>query len=342
MNWDPVRLYGWPALVVLGFTLLGLLVQRAVVPRLLRLARRSAWRLDDLLVDAIRWPLVLWFLLAGVRTALRLLPLDRATDALLAVAVLVAAILSVTWAAARFAYGAVRETSLPGGAQSVSLLASIASGTVVVGGVLVALQTLGIRITPLITALGIGGLAVGLALQDTLSNIFAGLRILSSKKIRPGDFVRLESGQDGWVTDIAWGQTTIRQGLGNIVVVPNAKLAQAVTLNYSLPAPEQLFVVTLTVAHGSDLAAVESLARDAARAAMRGRPEGSPDFEPVVLFQPFTEAGIPFITVIKARAFFDIGGVQSDFLKALHRAFTERGIAFGVPERRVRTAPDAT
>lgn len=326
-----------PAAVAAGGLLLGFLVQRALLPRLAVLAARSPWKMDDFLVAAIRWPVVLWVALGALRVAVRMAPVDHDTDALLGTVLLVLVVFSVTWAIARFVASAVRASVTQGGLSGASLLATIARILVVLAGVLVILQMLGIHITGILAALGVGGLAVGLALQDTLGNLFAGIRIVAGRKIRPGDYIRLDSGQDGTVVDISWGQTTIRQGLGNAVIVPNTKLAQAVTINYSLPAPEQLFTVTLTVAHGSDLEVVERIATDEARAAMRGRPEGSADFEPVVLFQPFTDAGIPFVTVMKARAFVDSAGVTSDFVKRVVLKFGAAGIRAGTPARRIVT-----
>ncbi|HUK64058.1 MAG TPA: mechanosensitive ion channel domain-containing protein, partial [Dongiaceae bacterium] len=222
----------WPSVVLAGGIVLGLLVQHALIPRLARLTARTAWHLDDIAIAAIRWPVVLWIALAGARIAIRMLPLTPETDALLGTIVLIVTIFSVTWAVANFSAGAVRSGVMHGGLTGASLLATMARIVVVIIGLLVILQTLGIHITGIIAALGVGGLAVGLALQDTLANLFAGIRIVIGRKIRPGDYVRLESGQEGTVVDIGWGQTTIRQGLNNIVIVPNAKLAQAVTTNY--------------------------------------------------------------------------------------------------------------
>lgn len=327
----------WPPIaVVIGGLLLGYLVQRATIPLLARLAARSAWKFDDLIIDAIKWPMVLWFALGGLRVAVRMLPLHPRADQVVGAVIVVVGILSVTWAIARFASAAVSSSSMVGTAHNVSLLASVARWTVVIVGALVALQTLGVRITPVITALGVGGLAVGLALQDTLANFFSGIRILAARKIRVGDFVKLESGQDGWVQDIAWGQTVIRQGLGNIVIVPNAKLAQAITTNYNMPALEQLFVQTLTVGRDSDLDAVEEIALAAGREAMRAVPEGSPDFDPAVRFNAFTDAGVQFIIVLKARSFPDHAVVMHEFYKRVHRRFRDAKIELGTPGRLVR------
>jgi small-conductance mechanosensitive channel len=102
-------------------------------------------------------------------------------------------------------------------------------------GSLIILQTLNISITPILTALGVGGLAVALALQDTLSNLFSGLQIIASKQVRPGDYVKLESGEEGYVTDITWRNTAIRALPNNMVIVPNSKLASTLVTNYYQP-----------------------------------------------------------------------------------------------------------
>ena len=94
------------------------------------------------------------------------------------------------------------------------------------------LNAVGVSITPIITALGVGGLAMALALQDTLSNLFAGIHILAEHTIRIGDFIRLETGQEGYVEDISWRTTRIRMLPNNMVIVPNSKLAQSVVVNY--------------------------------------------------------------------------------------------------------------
>ena len=131
------------------------------------------------------------------------------TDSVL-VAVL---ILTISVAVARFAAGAVSSvvTARAGVAQSATIFVNIVRVAVVGIGLLVLLQSLGVSVTPLLTALGVGGLAVALALQDTLANLFAGVHILVSRKVQQGDYVRLDSGQDGYIVDINWRNTTIRQ-----------------------------------------------------------------------------------------------------------------------------------
>ena len=111
-------------------------------------------------------------------------------------------------------------------------------------------------------------LAVALALQDTLGNLFAGLQIVASKQIRPGDYLLLDTTQEGTVVDIAWRTTTLRTQSDNMVIVPNAKLAQAIVTNYRLPAEPLSVLIEFGVSYEADLSRVEALAAEVATEVM--------------------------------------------------------------------------
>jgi small-conductance mechanosensitive channel len=121
----------------------------------------------------------------------------------------VIAILSVTVVLARIAAGIAGAYGRKGQGQfpSATILANLTRVFIYVLGLLTIFYSFGINITPALTALGIGGLAVALALQDTLSNFFAGLQIIASKQITTGDFIKLNSGDEGYVADITWRYT---------------------------------------------------------------------------------------------------------------------------------------
>lgn len=139
-----------------------------------------------------------------------------------------------------------------------TLLNNILIGVIYVMGVLVILQYYGISIAPILTAAGVGGMAVALALQETLANIFAGLHLILSKQIRIGDYIRLGTGEEGRVTDIAWRFTTIVPlGASNTVVIPNKTIAGANITNFSMPTRNLNISVPVGVAYDSDLALVE-------------------------------------------------------------------------------------
>ena len=117
----------------------------------------------------------------------------------------------------------------------------------ILGG-LILLNHFNVSITPILTALGVGGLAVALALQDTLSNLFGGFYVAVAGQVRLGDYIKLNTGEEGYVTDIGWRCTTLPGTANNMIIVPNAKLAQAIVTNYYLPEKRMAANFQLTVA----------------------------------------------------------------------------------------------
>lgn len=338
-QYSDLQIWGLPLAAALGGLVLGYLVRRGVLPRLARLTARSSWKFDDILVESIRGPVVIWGMLIGLRLAIRLLPLSSETEDTIATVVMVFGILSVSWAVARFAAAALRSGAPAGAFRGVSLLANVVRALVFAIGILIILQMLGISITPIITALGIGGLAVGLALQDTLANFFAGLRILAAGTIHVGDYVMLESGQEGYVRDIAWAQTTVSHPAGNIILVPNAKLSSAITVNYQRPEAPQVFVVDVGVSYDSDLDHVERVALEVATDVQQTVPEAHAGFVPTLRYKQFGESSVNFMMVLKARSYPDRWAVIHEFLKRLHKRFGTEGIEIPYPVRAIRMMP---
>jgi len=341
MRLTAVTDYLVPAAVAVGGLALGMLVRRLVLPRFARAAARSAWKYDDVLIGAVELPLVAGFALLGLHVAVQLLALRPALERGLERALLVLAIFTVTWALARFTAGALRTGATAGALPGVSLIANISRVVVVAVGLLVILQTLGISVTPIITALGVGGLAVALALQDTLANLFAGIRILASGKLRPGDFVRLETGEEGFVEDIAWGQTTIRQLPNNLVIIPNSKLSQAITANFSLPDAAQAVVFPVGVSYDSDLAHVERVTVEVARACQREVAGAVSDWEPFIRYNQFGDSSITFSVILRAQAHTERFLLVHEFIKRLHKRYAAEGIEIPFPIRTVRMEQDA-
>jgi len=201
-------------------------------------------------------------------------------------------------------------------------------------GLLVILSFLGISITPLITALGVGGLAVALALQDTLANLFAGIHILVEKSIRVGDFIRLETGQEGYVEDITWRTTRIKMLPNNMVVIPNNKLAQSIVTNYYLPEKRMSLSVPVSVSYNSDIDKLERILTEEAKKAV-GEVSGLlGDPEPAVRFIPgFGESSLDFTLVCHVREFTDQFPVQHEIRKRILKRFREEGIEIPFPHK---------
>ncbi|MBL9008791.1 MAG: mechanosensitive ion channel family protein [Myxococcales bacterium] len=223
--------------------------------------------------------------------------------------------------------------------QTAAPIAGVVQNTVrisiLVLGTLVILGTLGISITPLLTTVGIGGLAVALGLQDTLANLFAGVQIAIAGNIRVGDYVRLQSTEEGYVDDIRWRATRIRTLLNNCVIIPNSSLAHSIVTNFHLPARDLAVVVEVGVHYTSDLERVERVTNEVAHDIMANAVGGVPEFSPYVRFHGFAASSIDFSVYLRAREFADTIVVRHAFIKSLARRFTEEGIVIPFPIRAI-------
>jgi len=209
----------------------------------------------------------------------------------------------------------------------------------VVGGLMV-LKSFEVPIEPLLTALGVGSLAVALALQPTLSNLFAGMYITLSKTVRIGDYIELENGTQGFVIDIGWRATRLREGANNQVIVPNARLVDMISKNYALPDPQQAVTVPVGVAYDSDLERVEAVALEIAREVQASSPVAVRGFEPAVRFQAFGASSIDFVAVLRVAQAPDKAVLVHDFIKRLKARFDREGIEIPFPQQVVHQAKD--
>ena len=312
---------------ILAFAaILGLLVQRLFTRRLRVLARQTANAWDDILVEALQGVLVMWFVLVGLAVIVRLIPLAPAALKVVQRTIGVIGIISAVIFVSRLARKAIhvyvdRKVEVP-----TSIFKNFASAAISLVGLLIILDYLGVPVASLLTALGVGGLAVALALQDTLSNLFAGLNILMTRKIRPGDYIRLDSGEEGVVTDITWRNTTFQALDNNLVIVPNVKLGGVIVTNTHLPEEEMGLFVPVTVAFDSDLAQVERVTLETAREAMAVPAMAVPGFEPKVRVAAYTELGVRLTVVLRLKEFQDQYPLKHDFLKRLHARYRAEGI----------------
>ena len=326
-----------PAALTVAGLVVGLVLRRKLFPRLAALTAESRLPAERLLVASLQGPVVLAGAVAGLDVGLELSSLPPHLTRVLERAVEVLLILLVTWVAARLAAAWVnhRTALVKSALPSATLLPNLAQVLVGVVGLLIVLDALGISITPLLTALGVGGLAVALALQDTLANLFAGVHILVSRQVRPGDFVELATGEKGYVQDVTWRYTTIRQLSSNITVVPNAKLASTNTTNYYLPERELSVGVPVGVGYDSDLEAVERVTVEVAREVMREVPGGVPGYEPSIRYNAFGDSSVNFSVNLRGREYVDQYLIVHEFIKRLHRRYAREGIAIPFPTRTV-------
>ncbi|MFE2475131.1 mechanosensitive ion channel family protein [Streptomyces sp. NPDC001194] len=313
------------------------LVLRALMRWLGRHAERTRWNGDDLIVDALR-TLVPWAaVIAGAAVAASTLPLTARVLGFVNQSLSAVLIVIATFGTARVVAGLVQSVagSRTGVAGSASIFVNITRVVVLVMGVLVALETMGVSIAPLVTALGVGGLAVALALQDTLANLFAGVHILASKTVQPGDYIRLSSGEEGYVVDINWRNTVVRNLSNNLVIIPNNRLARTNMTNFTQPEQQLSILVQVGVGYESDLEHVERVTLDVVDSVMADINGAVPDHEGAVRFHTFADSRINFTVILGVGEFSDQYRIKHEFIKRLHQRFRSEGISIPAPTRTV-------
>jgi small-conductance mechanosensitive channel len=207
---------------------------------------------------------------------------------------------------------------------SSTLFANIAQILAIVLGALILLQSLDIAIAPILTALGVGGLAVALALRDTLANLFSGIQIVAAHQLRPGDYIKIQGGVEGYVVDIAWRNTTLRELGNNLVVVPNETLVSSIFTNYSRPEQKTVLSVEIVVGFLDDLERVSALAVEVARSV--AREVGAPDDEPFVRFRQISDSGLTLATFLAVGKYGDQALAKSLFLQRFYTRAAQDGV----------------
>ena len=333
----PAAFWQWvPALATIaGSFLLGYLVRLLVVRKLRAAAAATATLLDDILIDALGRRLPNWFALAGIMTGARLSPMqeqhivrvDKVCGALF--------VLSLAFAAAHLAT-ALLETHVgkdKTGPAVTSVSRTILQMLIVGVGLLIMLANLGISIAPILTALGVGSLAVALALQPMLSNLFAGLNLAVTRPIRVGDMISLDNGMKGQVQDIGWRTTRILEQSNNLIIVPNNRISDMVLVNHTMPNPSQALVLQVGVAYESDLEMVERVFLEEAQQTASQVPGALSEPAPQVRFESFGESAIGVQVIVRVLDFRDRLQVAHELIKRIKIRCDREGIVIPPPRR---------
>ena len=321
-----------PAALFAAVLILGWLFHRIVFGRLRRWAASTKTRLDDILIDSFHGPFLLWILILAIHLATEYSALPREVTRWSAKLLLALWIISLTMVLARLSKRMIRvHTSKLEGALPVGTLAEVLAGLIIgiLGALTLLQQVFEVDIKAILAALGVGGLAVALALQDTLSNLFAGFYVSVARQIRIGDFIKIESGQSGYVQDIGWRSTTLEENAGNLIFIPNSKLSQSIVTNYNLPKRNMAVAITVPVAFTSDPSQVERILTEIATSASDQIPGLLKDPAPSVRLIPgFAETSMDFTLNCHVGEYADQFQVQHELRKRIVLRFHEERITF--------------
>lgn len=323
-----------------GGLLVGLLVKATLISHLKKNAHRSRWKTDEHIIRILDKFILFALGLTGFYLACIRYPISPEITKYSILFIKISAILICTISAASIlvaflnAYSARSPKLFP----SISILNNIVRISVYVLGFLIILESAGISVTPILTALGIGGLAVALALQDTLSNLFAGLYILISKNINIGDYISLENNEEGYITDISWRTTTVRSVTNKLIVMPNSKLAASQITNFDLPDQENSVIVNIGVAYNSDLKKVEAVTLEVAEKILNTVEGGVSDFKPLIRYHNFGDFSIDFKVILRVKLYTDQYLIKHEFIKAIHERYAQEKIEIPFPVRTILKA----
>lgn len=321
-----------PLVYFLWVTVLSIL-KRIIFAAIKRFTEKTVNHWDDIFCRAADFPLALLIFTSGGLIVEHMLPPEANLTNIFLLGFKGMTILAVILFADRLVAGFIREY-----ADQVEIL-KISSDVVQVItriivfslGLLILLDSFGISITPIIASLGIGSLAVALALQPTLENLFAGAQLLFDKSIQVGHFIKLESGEEGYVHKVSWRSSWIRMLPNNTVVIPNKVIVNSRVINYYYPSKELAVLVDVGVHYNSDLEHIEQVTVEVAKEILKTVSGGVPEFEPFIRYHTFADFSVNFTVILRAKEFVDGYLIKHEFIKRLHKRYAKEGIVIPFP-----------
>lgn len=316
-----------------------LVIKKIVFGRVEKFAARTRSQLDDILLGALNFPLVLLIFVSGVVVLERISPVlsDSELSKYFFVALKTTTIVAVIIFLDRLMNNLIQTYS-----HKVDILKTsggVARGfvriIVIALGLLILLDSFGVSITPILASLGIGSLAVALALQPTLENFFSGIQIVIDKPVKIGQFIKLDSGEEGYVEKVGWRSTWVRMLPNNVVVIPNKMLVSSKIVNYYYPEKEMAVLVQVGVHYEADLKKVEKVTCEVGKEVMKEVQGGVPEFDPFIRYHTFNDFSIDFTVILRAKEFVDNYLIKHEFIKRLHERYAKESIVIPYPIRAI-------
>ncbi len=336
-----------PLFAILCGFIIGVLFEKRVIKNIKKLAAKTDWKYDKIIIDSIQGFSILWFSLGGVAVATYIYPIPPAVKIIISKVIIASFLASATLVISRLLVGLVKvyTTDEQGISPLTSLFELLTKIVIYSLGFLIILQSIGIQITPLLTALGVGGVSLGLALQTPLANLISGVSIVMSGKVKPGNYISLASGESGYVVDVELKYTVLQEITDNLLIIPNSKILSGSFKNFSLPDKIIVLPVTLDVGYNSDLETVEKITLEVANNLLKDQIlEEEKTSKPFILYNKFDYFSINLTIYLKVyeNEFFDHLEVKHHFLKELHKRYQAEGIEIPFPIKSAYFPPQKT
>jgi MscS family membrane protein len=308
------------------------------------LTKKTKTDLDDIIMNKSATPLTIVIFLFSIKIPLAELPLSEAVQTIVSKIIFSASILVAIYliyvlfdiiiinAWKQFE----KRTKTKVDESLSSLVHTILKIVLIVLAFLYMLDLWGVEIGPLLAGLGIAGLAVALALQPTLSNIFSGISMILDKTLKVGDLVYLDSDTKGKIMKIGLRSTKIRTFDNELVIIPNSKLADGKIQNVALPEPKSRAVVPFGVAYGSDIDKVKKLII----AEIKKIEHVEIDPEPTVKFLEMANSSLNFKTYFYVDSFENRFNAIDEANTKIYNALNKAGIEIPFPQMDVHLKKD--
>jgi len=307
-----------------------------------RFAARTATNLDDIIIETAEKPIYLIVLLIGVYFALYYIEFPWLGEFFMLLQII--SVIIGTWVSIEFFrrliedYGHELTKKTETKIDDVIIPVAEKLGKIVIAviGILIILDILEIEITPMLAGMGIAGIAVALAAQETLSNMFSGVFLMVDHPVKIGERIILDSGELCEVQDIGLRSTKLYNIVEHTMIfVPNEMLAKSKIVNISAPDLRLKVRFPIGIAYGTDVRKVRKILFEIAKEA----PDVLDDPEPVVVFREFGDSSLNLLLILW------IGDIKKKFdvidyvNQRIDDRFKEEGIEIPFPIRTLYT-PD--
>lgn len=325
-----------PMFLFAVFFVIGLIVRKLLFRILDHWSQKTTNTIDDAIVNSCRFPSFFWIMLLAVYFCLKFSALSEHTILISKKTIEVTLIFSMAMAISGILRSTIQDYGSKFGehVSFTSLTQNLSSIVVLSLSFLMIMNVMGVSVPSIITAFGIGGLAVALAAQDTLTNLFSGIYLVGARNVKPGDYIRLDTGEEGYIFDISLRVTKIKTYQNNVIIIPNQKLAAAIITNYHLPEKNMTLMLPISVSYNADPEKVCEMILDETRKASH-EVQGLIDHaEPFIRFVPgFGDSSLNFTLFCQISEFMDHFLAEHELRMRIFKRFRQEGIEIPFPQR---------
>ena len=347
LDWEILKKVLTPIVIVVFCALVGFVIDRRLKKFRTNLNPDTFLGKYSSLLASFEGSIFTLSILGGIALVLPMIGLPNSINTLAEKVLIVVSLTIVTLITSKLAVKSIQLYSLQNSTtvSLTSLFEYLTKLLIFTIGFLIIIQSIGIQITALITAFGVGSLSIGLAFQNTLSNLISGVNIIISRKIQPGDYIELKDGEQGYVMDVELKYTLIKDIYNNVIVIPNSNVVDASFKNYTLDKADMLLPIKIGVSYDSNLEQVEQVTLNTAKDILTefSQDKESPtekeseeiqeleDFEPFLRYEKFDYYAITFSVYLKIYDYYDRLLLTHNFIKAIHQNYSQENIELAYP-----------